>query len=161
VPAGMVIGSSPAASDKVKKGGSVTITVSRGPKPIPVPDQAGRSADSATTALRAAGFLVAIAPDRAFSDTVDTGAVVSVTPKDAQPGSLVTLTLSKGAQAFPVPSVTGLPEDEAVAKLAAEGFTNVKVNKWFFGNTIRSQQPEAGTDARHKDPVSLYESPLS
>ncbi|MBW8803288.1 MAG: Stk1 family PASTA domain-containing Ser/Thr kinase [Catenulisporales bacterium] len=161
VPAGVVIGTSPNPSSKVKKGGSVTITVSRGPKPIPVPDQAGQSADSATIALRAAGFQVAIAPDQVFSDTVGSGSVVSTTPKDAQPGSLVTLTLSKGAQTFPVPNVTGLPEDEAVAKLAAQGFTNVKVNKWFFGNTIRSQQPEAGTYARHKDPLALYESPLS
>jgi serine/threonine-protein kinase len=161
VPAGMVIGSSPDASRKVKKGGSVRITVSRGPKPIPVPDQAGKSPGDATTALRTAGFQVAIAPDQVFSDAVDSGAVVSVTPMNAQPGALVTLTLSKGAQTYPLPDVTGLPEDQALAHLAAAGFTHVKVNKWFFGNTVRSQQPEAGAHARHKDPVQLFESPLA
>ncbi|GAA2045554.1 Stk1 family PASTA domain-containing Ser/Thr kinase [Catenulispora yoronensis] len=161
VPAGMVIGSSPDPAGKVRKGGSVRITVSRGPKPVPVPEQGGRTPDAATTALRAAGFQVAIAPDQVFSDTVETGSVVSVSPHDAQPGALVTLTLSKGPQTFPVPDVTGLPEDQAIAALAAQGFDNVKVNKWFFGNTVHSQQPEAGAYARHKDPVSLDESPLS
>ncbi|NUP50613.1 MAG: Stk1 family PASTA domain-containing Ser/Thr kinase [Catenulispora sp.] len=161
VPAGTVIGSSPDPSQKVKKGGSVRITVSKGPKPIPVPDQAGRTPDSATAALRAAGFKVAIAPDQVFSDDVDSGSVVSVAPGDAQPGALVTLTLSKGPKTYQVPDVTGLPEDQALAALAAHGFTNVKVNKWFFGDVIHSQQPEAGKYARHKDPVSLSENPLS
>ncbi|NUR58077.1 MAG: protein kinase, partial [Catenulispora sp.] len=161
VPIGLVIGSSPDASQKVKKGGSVRITVSKGPKPVPVPDQAGKSPDIATGALRGAGFQVAIAPDQVYSDTVDAGSVVSVAPGSAPPGALVTLTLSKGPQTYKVPDVTGLPEDQAVAALAAQGFHNVKVNKWFFGSTVHSQQPGAGAYARHKDPVSLYESPLS
>ena len=161
VPSGQVITSSPDPSGKVKKGGSVKITVSRGPKPVAVPDEAGQTPDSATQALRTAGFQVVIAPDQAFSETVASGSVVSVNPAFAQPGGTVTLTLSKGAQTFPVPSVTGLSEDDARAKLAAQGFTNVEVNKWFFGNTIHSQQPEAGTYARHKDPVALFENPLS
>ena len=161
VPSGQVIGSSPDPTGKVKKGGSVTITVSRGPKPVPVPDESGQSTDTATQALRQAGFQVVIAPDQAFSETVPQGSVVAVTPQFAQPGATVTLTLSKGAQTFPVPNVTGLSEDEAKATLAAAGFDNVEVNKWFFGDTVHSQQPTAGTYARHKDPVAIFENPLS
>lgn len=161
VPSGQVIGSSPDPSGKVKRGGSVTITVSKGPKPVAVPDQAGQSPDTATQALRAAGFQVVIAPDQAFSETVAGGSVASVNPSFAQPGATVTLTLSKGAQTFPVPSVTGLSEDDARAALAAAGFDHVEVNKWFFGNTVYSQQPKAGTYARHKDPVAIFENPLS
>jgi serine/threonine-protein kinase len=160
VPAGQVITSSPDPSGKVKKGGSVRITVSRGPKPVAVPDQSGQTSDAAVQTLRAAGFQVVIAADQAFSDTVPSGSVVSVAPSSAPPGGTVTLTLSKGAQTFPVPSVTGLSEDDARAKLAAAGFDNVEVNKWFFGTTIYSQKPEAGTYARHKDLVSLFENPL-
>jgi serine/threonine-protein kinase len=161
VPAGQVITSSPDPSGKVKKGGSVRITVSKGPKPVAVPDQTGQASDSAVAALRAAGFQVVIAPDQAFSDTVASGSVVALAPSFAQPGGLVTLTISKGAQTFQVPSVTGLSEDDAKAKLAAAGFDNVEVNKWFFGATIYSQKPEAGKYARHKDQVSLFENPLS
>jgi serine/threonine-protein kinase len=161
VPSGQVIGSSPDPSGKVKKGGSVTITVSRGPKPVAVPDEAGQSPDAAAQALRAAGFQVVIAPDQTFSETVAGGSVASVNPAFAQPGATVTLTLSKGAQTFQVPNVTGLSEDDARAALAAAGFDNVEVNKWFFGNTVYSQQPKAGTYARHKDPVAIFENPLS
>jgi serine/threonine-protein kinase len=161
VPAGQVIASSPDPSSKVKKGGAVRITVSKGPKPVAVPDQTGQTSDSAVQALRAAGFQVVISPDQTFSDTVASGSVVSVTPSFAQVGGTVTLTVSKGAQTFQVPRVTGLSEDDAKAKLAAAGFDNVEVNKWFFGATIYSQKPEAGTYARHKDVVSLFENPLS
>ncbi|ACU74859.1 serine/threonine protein kinase with PASTA sensor(s) [Catenulispora acidiphila DSM 44928] len=161
VPSGLVITSSPDPSGKVKKGGEVRITVSKGPKPVAVPDEAGQDPDTAAKALRDAGFQVVIATDQVFSDSVASGAVVSVNPGFAQPGATLTLTLSKGAQAFPVPDVTGLSEDDARAKLAAAGFTNVKVNKWFFGDTVHSQQPEAGKDARHADPVELFENPLS
>jgi serine/threonine-protein kinase len=161
VPSGQVIGSSPDPSGKVKRGGSVTITVSRGPRPVAVPDESGQSPDAAAQALRAAGFQVVIAPDQAFSETVAGGSVASVNPASAQPGATVTLTISKGAQTFQVPKVTGLSEDDARAALAAAGFDNVEVNKWFFGNTVYSQQPKAGTYARHKDPVAIFENPLS
>jgi serine/threonine-protein kinase len=161
VPPGQVITSSPNPSGKVKKGGSVKITVSKGPKPVAVPDQAGQTSDAATQALRAAGFQVVLAPDQVFSDSVDSGSVVSVNPPFAPPGATVTLTLSKGAQTFQVPNVTGLSEDDARAALAAQGFNNVEVNKWFFGDTIHSQKPGAGSYARHKDPVALFENPLS
>jgi serine/threonine-protein kinase len=161
IPSGQVITSSPDPSGKVKKGGSVKITVSLGPKPVAVPDETGQSPDSATQALRQAGFQVVIAPDQAYSETVASGSVASLNPRSAPPGATVTLTISKGAQTFKVPSVTGLSEDDAKAALAAAGFDNVEVNKWFFGNTIYSQKPGAGTYARHKDPVALFENPLS
>jgi serine/threonine-protein kinase len=161
VPSGQVITSSPDPSGKVKKGGSVKITVSLGQKPVAVPDQTGQSSDAATQVLRAAGFQVVIAPDQVFSETVNSGSVASVNPQFAQPGATVTLTLSKGAQTFPVPKVTGLSEEQAKATLAAAGFDNVQVNKWFFGDTVYSQQPAAGTSARHRDPVAIYENPLS
>ena len=161
VPSGQVIMSSPDPSGKVKKGGEVQLTVSKGPKPVTVPDEAGQDPGSATQALRTAGFQVVIAPDQVFSETVASGSVASVTPPMAQPGATVTLTISKGAQTFQVPSVTGLSEDDAKAKLAAAGFDNVEVNKWFFGDTVYSQQPGAGKYARHKDPVALFENPLS
>jgi serine/threonine-protein kinase len=157
IPAGAVIKSSPAAPDHVLKGGTVKLTVSLGPQPIKVPDQTGQTPDAATSALQSFGFVVQIAPDRGYSETVPDGSVVSQSPSGtAAPGTVVTLTLSKGAQQFQVPDVTGLSPGDAQAKLAAAGFTNVKVSKGLLNaSTVNSQDPTGGSYARHKDLITL------
>jgi serine/threonine-protein kinase len=161
VKAGDVVKSSPGANRPVLRGGTVTIVVSKGPRPVAVPDETGLTPDAATSRLEAAGFSVGIAPDKAFSETVDEGEVASQTPAVQQPGGLVTLTVSKGQQPFQVPNVVGMSLDDATAALKAAGFTDVDVNRWLFGGPVRSQNPAAGAYARHKDQVSIYQSVLS
>jgi serine/threonine-protein kinase len=63
---------------------------------------------------------------RTYSDEVPAGRVVeqSIAPgRDAAPmGSQIDVVLSRGPFPVPVPKVTRMPEDEAVAALVAEGF---------------------------------------
>jgi serine/threonine-protein kinase len=161
VKAGNVVRSSPDAHHPVLRGGHVKLVISMGPHPVAVPDETGLTPDVATSRLEAAGFSVGVAPDQVFSETVDPGEVASQSPSMQQPGSLVTLTVSKGQEPFQVPDVVGLSLDDATAKLKAAGFTNVDVNKWLFGGPVRSQSPAAGAYARHKDQISIYQSLLS
>jgi serine/threonine protein kinase/beta-lactam-binding protein with PASTA domain len=158
VPAGQVIGTSPDPAKHVLRGGTVKVTVSKGPRPIPVPDQTGQTQDAATVQLQAKGFQVKVAPDKAFSETVPVGSVTAIVPAgSAQPGSVITLTISRGAEQFQVPDVTGLSPDDATAKLTIQGFTNVNVSKGLInGGTVHSQDPTAGSYARHKDQITLY-----
>src|SRR5581483_10802027 len=53
-----VTGQNPASGDKVKKGSTVTINVSRGAKPITIPDVTGQPYQNAESALRGLGFSV-------------------------------------------------------------------------------------------------------
>src|SRR5207237_225754 len=53
---GTVTGQEPKAGVSVVEGSAVRINVSRGPKPIDVPSVVGKSFDSASNALQAAGF---------------------------------------------------------------------------------------------------------
>jgi eukaryotic-like serine/threonine-protein kinase len=161
VKAGNVVKSSPDAHHHVLRGGTVKLVVSKGPHPVAVPDETGQSPDVATQRLQAAGFSVGIAPDQVFSETVDAGEVAAQSPAMQQPGSLVTLSVSKGQEPFQVPDVVGLSLDDAQAKLLAAGFTDVDVNKWLFGGPVRAQNPAAGAYARHKDRISIYQSLLS
>jgi serine/threonine-protein kinase len=163
IPAGQVIKTSPDPDKHVLRGGRVKLTVSKGPAPIAVPDQTGQSPDAARAALQKLGFVVQIASDRAYSETVPEGSVAALAPTGtAQPGSVVTLTLSRGAQQFQVPDVTGISPDAATAKLAEAGFTNVQVVKGLLNSsTVKSQDPTGGSYARHKDQISLYTSIFS
>jgi serine/threonine-protein kinase len=161
VKAGNVVRSSPDADRPVLRGGHVKLVVSLGPHPVPVPDETGLAPDVATARLQAAGFTVGVAPDQVFSEAVDAGEVASQSPATQQPGALVTLTVSKGQEPFPVPDVVGLSLDDATARLKAAGFTHVDVNRWLFGGPVRSQSPAAGAYARHKDEISIYQSLLS
>ena len=58
VPAGQVIGTTPAAGTTEPPGTTVTVQVSQGPQMIPVPDVTKDTADAATAALQQAGLTV-------------------------------------------------------------------------------------------------------
>ncbi|HEY5245287.1 MAG TPA: PASTA domain-containing protein [Acidimicrobiales bacterium] len=58
VPAGQVIGTTPAAGTTQPPGTTVTVQVSKGPQMIPVPDVTKDTADAATAALQQAGLTV-------------------------------------------------------------------------------------------------------
>ena len=157
VPAGEVIGTSPGPDKHIVRGGTVKLTVSKGPHPIAVPDETGLTQDIATTRLRQAGFGVSVSPSQIYSDTVDSGSVAAQDPPvSAQPGSVITLTISQGQQQFPVPDVTNLTVEQAKAKLHAAGFNTVTVSGLsLVGDTVGSTDPAPGSLARHKDTITL------
>jgi serine/threonine-protein kinase len=91
--AGQVARQAPADGSRVAEGGTVTLTLSKGPEMIEVPDVVGDSVDDAEEELKAAGFEVD--EDRGllglFGDTVKSQ---SVEGGDTAPkGSTITLTI--------------------------------------------------------------------
>lgn len=123
VPRGEVISSDPKAGTPRPRGSAVDVVVSRGPRPIPVPDWTGKDADQATTALRKLGFEVTTT--RQHSDTVDQGEVVTQTPDSGTgaKGDTVTLVVSQGPVLVTVPRITGMGLADARAALEAAGFS--------------------------------------
>ncbi|MFE2379567.1 Stk1 family PASTA domain-containing Ser/Thr kinase [Streptomyces sp. NPDC059398] len=88
--AGQVAKQSPADGSRAEEGDTVTLTVSKGPRMITVPDVTGDSLDDAKSALTGKGFKVHVdRPFFSFSNTVDTQ---SVDGGDRAPeGSTITL----------------------------------------------------------------------
>src|SRR5262249_35808680 len=89
--AGQVARQSPGADAEAGEGDTVTLTVSKGPEMVAVPDVVGESVDDAKQALKSAGFEVE--EDRGllglFGDTVKSQ---SVTGGDKAPkGSTITI----------------------------------------------------------------------
>lgn len=123
VPAGHVVSFSPEPGTPLRRGQSVTVMISRGPKPFPVPQVTGSSADDAQATLSQAGLTVH--SSEAYSDTVPAGQVISQQPDtgDVRRGDAVTLVVSKGPQLVAVPDVQHKPLRAAERALADAGLT--------------------------------------
>jgi serine/threonine-protein kinase len=117
-PKGFVISSSPTQGEKVKRGSTIDILVSKGIETLDVASYVGKSADQALNELTDAGFNVESADQ--FSESVLAGAVISQVPSGGAPlpkGSKITLTISKGSQYVFIPNVFSLTEAKARAAL--------------------------------------------
>ncbi|MCL6423469.1 Stk1 family PASTA domain-containing Ser/Thr kinase [Brachybacterium sp. JHP9] len=121
VPEGSVISQS-AEAEALPAGGEVHVVLSQGREPIAVPDQSGRGADAAQSALESAGFTVG--RTQAHSPTVPAGSVISQSPAGgtAFRGDRVSLVVSLGPEMVAVPDVFRLSEADARAQLEAAGF---------------------------------------
>jgi beta-lactam-binding protein with PASTA domain/predicted Ser/Thr protein kinase len=92
-PAGTVLNQSPAAGKQVARGSQVTIFASTGA--ITVPDVVGRTRKAAVTALKKAGFVVAVT-EQATTDPTEVGVVLSEFPpagSRGQRGDTVTISV--------------------------------------------------------------------
>jgi eukaryotic-like serine/threonine-protein kinase len=147
VPDGQVISAKPGPGASLKKGTAVAMTVSKGRKPIKVPDLTGEGAQAAAARLGELGLEVD-ASQRENSDTVPSGRVITQSPRDGTVfrGDTVTLVVSKGPVLVAVPSVVGQQLEQARQTLEAAGFTVVvrEALGGFFG-TVRLQDPSGGT----------------
>jgi serine/threonine-protein kinase len=136
---------------------TVTLVVSDGRRPIPIPDVAGKSYDAAVAEITNAGF----APIRgdAFSDTVPSGTVIGTDPKGdgtAQPGAQVRIIVSRGPDVVTVPAVRGLSLDAASAALQAAGLNSAVSGAYRPGATVRATDPPAGTTVKRNATVTLF-----
>jgi serine/threonine-protein kinase len=104
-PAGQVVDQSPPGNSTASKGSSVTLSVSKGPTTVTVPDVSLQTVAAARATLRAAGFKVTVVRQDTDDESLD-GLVMSQDPggnTQADPDSLVTLTVG---QFVPPPDVT-------------------------------------------------------
>ncbi|MGW2249795.1 Stk1 family PASTA domain-containing Ser/Thr kinase [Kitasatospora sp. NPDC001660] len=145
VPSGQVISTDPGVGTRARKSDAVTVTVSKGPHRIAVPDVTGKPTDQAAAALTGAQ-LARGSVTGTYNDTVPEGAVISSSPAAGQQvaeNTPVSLVVSKGM--VPVPDVTGMTKDAAEKALAAAGFTMQATGVNLLGSgKATSQVPAAG-----------------
>jgi serine/threonine-protein kinase len=155
--AGLVIEQSVLAEDQAPFGSPIDLVVSKGPFPVPVPKVTRMSGEEATSALTDAGFLVAV--EEEFSDEVPRGDVIAQDPArgtQLQPGSTVTIVVSLGPPEFPMPDVSGMAKDAAVAALTDLGLTVDVVVVRPPGARVVYQEPAVGAIVHAGDVVHIY-----
>jgi serine/threonine-protein kinase len=157
---GTVTGQAPASGTVVVEGTQVRINVSKGPKPVTVPNVIGLPYDQAASELQRQGFVAA----RVDVDSeLAKGIVVDQDPNggtNASKGSTVTLSVSRGPTTSAVPDVTNQDVSIAQASLEAAGFKTRTVTESTDDPTLDgiviSQDPIGGTQAKPNTVVTLF-----
>jgi eukaryotic-like serine/threonine-protein kinase len=155
-----VVSQDPGSGERVHRGATITLHLSRGPSTVAVPDVSGKSVHAATTALSNANLTVA-GQDPAFSTTVKAGLVIRTNPPAGQTISVtkgVTLVVSKGPRPVDVPDVTGKTYDEAASILNGVQLKPLRKDLYSdsapAGTVIRTR-PAAGSTAHVGDTVTV------
>ncbi|MEU3272911.1 PASTA domain-containing protein [Saccharomonospora sp. NPDC006951] len=154
VPEGAVITVTPQPGNQANIGDQVTIVVSKGPPPTPVPSVAGMSRDEAFQALTDAGFEPFDAGEE-FGEGVAAGHVTRTDPAqgatldgDKRVGVYV-------SNAVEVPSVMGRRIDEALQILGEAGLTsNAEDHRGRFAFVV-NQDPAPGSWVEKGTAVNL------
>jgi eukaryotic-like serine/threonine-protein kinase len=150
----------PHAGDSVVKGTTVNINVSRGAKPVPVPDVTGQPFANAKSALEGQGWQVS---REDIQSDMPQGVVVAETPQAGTPepkGTKITLSVSKGPATTQVPDVTGQNQANAEAILSGAGLTPTvvydPVTDPSQDGIVQSEDPPPGSDAKAGEVIIIH-----
>lgn len=128
--------------------------------PGTVPDVKNKTVAEAQQLLRTAGFQSE--PRDVFDDDILAGLAVGTEPEsgaEVRKFQPITLFVSKGAQLFPLPDLTGGTLDEAKTALNASEMALGNVTEAFDekvpAGVVIAQDPAKGTEVRHGTPVAL------
>ena len=161
VPDKQLIDVNPPPGTSVRQGSTVALTVSKGVKPIFVPDLVGMTSLAARKKLAALGLTLNVA-QQTESDTIPKDVIASQDPQPsatAAPNSTVNVIVSTGPSAIAVPNVVGNDPDAAQAALRAAGLAPAMAYTVDAANPtgkISLQKPDAGTMVKKGAPVTIY-----
>ena len=157
VAAGVVLAVEPSEGTELPPESAVTLVVSKGRAPVPIPAVEGQMFADADATLKNAGFTVTRAADE-FSDDVAAGVVISVTPEvgtEAPFGSDVSVVVSKGPDLVTVPDVRGNTLGAAIDLLEAAGLNGAVEGVIRPGRPVETQSPSPGTQVERGGTVTL------
>ncbi len=153
---GLIIRTIPASGDRVKRDTQVSIVISKGVESVAIADYRGKSGEQALNELVEAGFDVD--SKYVFSEDLPAGAVVSQSPAqgEAEKGSLITLTVSKGTEYVFIPNIFALNEKKAISALE-DLELKVEVNR--LGNkkekVVTNISPKVGSKVKRGSKVTI------
>ncbi|MEV5598821.1 Stk1 family PASTA domain-containing Ser/Thr kinase [Streptomyces sp. NPDC052496] len=157
---GHVMATDPENGERIRGTGTVTITLSKGPEIVQVPDLAGTPVADAKRRLRDLGLTVGTV-HKEFSDEVAKGSVISTDPaagSKRRPETAVALTVSRGAE-VDVPDVTGRDRADAEATLRGAGFEVKIADRTVHSpqdkGKVARQTPGQGSKLGRGDTVTL------
>ncbi|WP_329121532.1 Stk1 family PASTA domain-containing Ser/Thr kinase [Streptomyces sp. NBC_01353] len=157
---GTVMATDPASGARIRGNGTVTLTISRGPQIVKVPNLKGKPLAEAKRLLAKEGLAPGVIT-RAFSQDIAQGAVISSDPEpgtERSPDSAVALVVSKGVP-IDVPDVAGETVDEATSTLRDAGLkvevATERVHSPEAAGTVAAQSLAEGSRASQGDRIVL------
>ncbi len=147
VPAGAVTKTDPKIGAELKPDTRVDLVISKGPRPVKVPNIVGNRIGPATAELEKLGLTVN--RSNVFSENVAKNVVISIKPKagtNVNSGTAVDVVVSKGPPPVTVPNLVDMPRKKAINELRRLGLrANVQVGQVTPLNRVISQSPAPGT----------------
>ncbi|MER5222812.1 Stk1 family PASTA domain-containing Ser/Thr kinase [Streptomyces flaveus] len=157
---GTVISSDPEAGARIRDNDPVSLTISRGPETVRVPNVKGYALDEARARLKDEGLKAGMIT-RDFSEEVPFGYVISTDPDAGttrRAGSAIALIISKGSP-VDVPDVTGDELADARQELQDAGLkveiAPEQINSEFDAGQVAQQSPAADRQLGEGDTVTL------
>jgi serine/threonine-protein kinase len=158
---GTIIGQHPAPGGSLREGSSVSVVVSLGPPPVPVPDLTGLTVDQASQRLAGAQLALGRSTPRPDSN-VKAGLIVSWSGEAGQlpRGSQVDVILSSGPPTVAVPDIvhTARSFADAAAILQSQGLSAVENDEFSDSvakGEIISTNPPAGSQTPNGSAVTV------
>jgi len=157
-PPGTVIEQDPTAGSKAADGSTVTITVSTGLGKAIVPDVKGLDLAGARKEIEDAGFKTDVTQEH--SNRVKKGVVIGTAPPAGthlERKETVTIQVSSGPRLVSVPSVVGLDQGSADARIRDAGLVprfQRQASSQLDGQVI-DQSPDPGSSARRHSAVTV------
>ncbi|MFD5770847.1 PASTA domain-containing protein, partial [Streptomyces sp. NPDC127049] len=157
---GTVMGVDPAPGERIRSHTTVTLTLSRGPEIVKVPNLKNKPLGEAKRILAEQGLAPGVVTTE-FSTTVAQGAVIGSDPEpgtERAPDSAVALLVSKGAP-VDVPDVTGETVEDATATLQEAGLkvsvAPERVHSPEDAGAVAAQSLAEGSRAAKGDTITL------
>ncbi|WP_033327440.1 Stk1 family PASTA domain-containing Ser/Thr kinase [Streptomyces yerevanensis] len=157
---GTVISSDPEAGARIRDNDPVSLTISRGPETVRVPNVKGYALDEARARLKDEGLKAGMIA-RDFSEEVPFGYVISTDPDTGttrRAGSAIALIISKGSP-VDVPDVTGDELADARQELQDAGLkveiAPEQINSEFDAGQVAQQSPSPDRQLGEGDTVTL------
>lgn len=161
VPAGFVIGQSPAAGTQVAQQSPVDLVVSNGSGGSVIPNLVALTQAEAETVITGEGFVLGNVILQ-YSDVVSEGYVISHNPPAgtaAMPGDEIDIVVSDGPMPIVVPNFVGMDEFSAIVAVFTEGLTIGLITDQYDNSVpagvVISQTPLAGETVEVGSPVDL------
>ncbi|CAN5874832.1 N/A [soil metagenome] len=153
VPEGAVVRTDPEPGARIRDGGTVALTVSRGKERYEVPALAGVARSAASDRLASKKLEVGQLR-RVYSETVERGDVIRASIEagtSVRPGTEVDVWVSRGPRPIDITDYSGEPVTDARKALRASGF-EVRVRRAFDDDVtaglVVSQTPSSGSGVR-------------
>ena len=147
---GRVITTDPAPGTSLRRNAAVDVVVSKGPRPIKIPDFTGKPAEP-WRRRRWRSAASRSTTTEVNDDTVPKGRIISQSPDSGtgQKGDVISLVVSKGPVMVEVPNVVGMGLDAATQRLEEAGFkVTVRHSSIYIGvQYVVSTDPGRGTTA--------------
>lgn len=152
-PQGAALSISPDPGTTVKHNDEVTVTLSKGPMPVSMPDVVGKTKDDMQAAFDELKLTANITEQ--YDDKIAAGEVISASQEAGAQlkwGDSVDVVVSKGPETTVMPNVVGQQYDAAAEQLKKLGFTVKKsAPLGDITHVVRIQSPNAGETVRLRD----------